>query len=117
MKKTFAFSENVVGFLVKTEIDHEKMEEILSEVKDRIKVVTPICIYLEDESDEGISFRGLLKAVEFHFSHSEDIDKLALVSDDKLTQKSMEMKDLIVPAKVKSFAKKDRVKAMNWVME
>lgn len=117
MKKSFAFSQNVVGYLVKTEIDQEKMEEILSEVKNRIKVVTPICIYLEDESDDGISVRGFLKAIEFHFSHSKDIDKLAVVSDDKLTQKSMEMKDLIVPAKVKSFERRDRLKAMNWVME
>ena len=117
MKKSFAFSQNVVGYLVKTEIDQEKMEEILSEVKNRIKVVTPICIYLEDESDDGISVRGFLKAIEFHFSHSKDIDKLAVVSDDKLTHKSMEMKDLIVPAKVKSFERRDRVKAMNWVME
>lgn len=117
MKKSFAFAENVVGYLINSEIDEEKMEEILYEVKNRIKVVTPISIYLEDESDEGISVRGFLKALEFHFSHSKDLYKLAIVSNDKLTQKSMEIKDLLVPTKVKSFDREDRMSAMNWVME
>ena len=117
MKESFAFSENVLGYLLKTEIDQDKMEEVLSEVRERIKKVSPVCIYLEDESDEGISFKGFLKAMEFHFSHSKDLDKIAIVSDDPFSKMSMEVKDKLVPANVKSFKRKDRVEAMNWVME
>ena len=117
MKESFAFSKNVLGYLIKKEIDQEKMEEVLSEVKDRIEKVTPVSIYLEDESDEGISFKGFLKALEFHFSHSKDLDKIAIVSDDPFSKISMEVKDKLVPADVKSFKRKERVEAMNWVME
>ncbi len=53
----------------------------------------------------------------FHFYHANDMDKIAIVTDDKMFQKSMEIKDLIVPAKVKSFKRKERMEAMNWVME
>ncbi len=117
MEKSFEFAENVVGFMINDEIDQKKMEEILSKIKDRLGVVSPICLYVEDESNEGISVRGFLKALEFHFSHSNDLDKVAIVSDNNLFQKVMEVKDLLVPAKVQVFERKDRVKAMNWVMQ
>ncbi|MBZ9631630.1 STAS/SEC14 domain-containing protein [Salegentibacter sp. LM13S] len=116
MEKTFEFAENVVGFLINEEIDQEKVEEILSKIRDRLEVVSPIYLYIEDESDEGISLGGFLKAVKFHFSHSKDMKKIAIVTDDKLFKKSMEMKDFVVPADVKSFERKERMKAMNWVM-
>ncbi len=117
MKESFAFSENVVGYLVKSEIDQEKIEEILNEIKERLKVVNPICIYMEDESDKGFSMGGFLKALEFHFSHSKDLDKIAIVTDDQFSKMSMEVKDILVPAKVKTFTKNDRMAAMNWVMQ
>lgn len=117
MEKSFEFAKNVLGYLVEKEIDQQKIEEILAEIRERIKTVAPICLYLEDESDKGISIGGFLKAVEFHFAHSKDIDKVAVVSDDLIFQKSMKMKDFLVPAKVKAFEKKERMKAMNWVMQ
>lgn len=117
MKESFAFSENVLGYLMETEIDQDKMEEVLSEIRERVKVISPICLYLEDQSDKGISLGGFLKALEFHFSHSEDLDRIAIVSDDQFSKMSMEVKDVLVPAKVKTFKRKERVEAMNWVMQ
>lgn len=117
MEKSFEFAENVVGYMVNSEIDQEKMEEILSRIRERIKAVSPISLYVEDESDEGISMGGFLKAVEFHFAHSEDLEKIAIVSDDKFFQRSMKLKDILVPAIVKSFTRTERLEAMNWVME
>ena len=117
MKETFAFSENVLGYMFKTEIDQEKVEEVLSEIKERLKSVSPVCIYLEDESDEGLSLSGFFKALKFHFSHSKDLDRIAVVSDDHFSRMSMEVKDILVPAWVRCFKRKDRVEAMNWVME
>ena len=116
MEKTFEFAENGVGFMVSEEIDQKRVEEILSKIKDRLEKVSPICLYVEDESDEGISMAGFLKAMEFHFSHSKDLKKIAIVTDDKLFKKSMKLKDLVVSAEVKSFESKERIKAMNWVM-
>ncbi|WP_372916831.1 STAS/SEC14 domain-containing protein [Salegentibacter sp.] len=117
MEKTFEFAQNVVGFIINEEINQQKIEEILSTIKNRLEVVSPICLYLEDESDQGISVKAFLKALEFNYSHSRDLQKIAVVTDDKVFQKSMEIKDLLVSSKVKSFEKKERLKAMNWVME
>jgi hypothetical protein len=117
MEKSFEFAENVIGFMVHEEIDRQKTEDLLSEIEERIKEVTPICIYIEDQSKEGISIGGFLKAVGFHFAHSKDLDKIAVVSDDKNLQKAMKVKDVLVPAKVKAFERDDRMKAMNWVVE
>ncbi|MBO2544026.1 STAS/SEC14 domain-containing protein [Salegentibacter sp. BDJ18] len=116
MEKTFEFADNVVGFMIKEEIDQEKMKEILSKIENRLEKIRPICLYLEDESDEGISLGGFFKAVKFHFSHPEDLKKIAIVTDDKMFKKSMKIKDFIVPADVEAFKKKERMKAMNWVM-
>ena len=117
MEKSFEFSENVVGFMVNQEIDQEKIEEILSALKERVKKVTPICLYLEDESDEGISLAAFFKALSFHFSHSKDLEKIAIVTDNQKLQTSMEMKDALVPADIKCFGKEKRLEAMNWVMQ
>ncbi|TDN81047.1 SpoIIAA-like protein [Salegentibacter sp. 24] len=116
MEKTFEFADNVVGFLVNKEIDKKKIDEILSKIKDRLEVVSPICLYLEDGSGQGISIAGFLKAMEFHYSHSKELKKIAIVTDHKLFEKSMDIKDLVVPAHIKSFEKKERMKAMNWLM-
>lgn len=117
MDKSFEFSKNVMGFLVNNEIDQEKIEEILSEIKGRIKMVSPICLYVEDESNEGISLAAFFKALGFHYSHSKDLDKIAIVTNDKKFQATMGMKDKIVPAKVKVFEKERRLEAMNWVVQ
>ncbi|WP_081210505.1 SpoIIAA family protein [Salegentibacter sediminis] len=116
MEETFTFAENVIGFIVNEEIDQKKMEEILATIKDRLEVVSPICLYLEDASDEGISILAFLKTLEFHFSHPKDFEKIAVVTDDKLFKKSMELKNLLVYAKVKSFERKERLSAMNWMI-
>lgn len=60
---------------------------------------------------------GLLKAIEFHFAHLKDLGKVAVVSNDKVFQTSIKLKDLLVPARVNSFKKSGRIKAMNWIME
>ena len=117
MEKSFEFAENVVGFMINAEIDQKKMEEILMVVKERIEKVTPICLYLEDQSQKGISFGAFMKTLAFHFSHGKDLEKIAIVTDDVVFQNSMEMKDVFVPAKVKSFDRKERLEAMNWVMQ
>ncbi|HEY9184496.1 MAG TPA: STAS/SEC14 domain-containing protein [Salegentibacter sp.] len=116
MEETFAFANNVVGFIVNEEIDKNKMEDILAAIKDRLEVVSPICLYLEDTSDEGISIPAFLKTLEFHFSHPQDFEKIAVVTNDKLFKKSMELKNHLVLAKVKTFERKDRLNAMNWVI-
>ena len=117
MERSFEFSENVVGFLVNQEIGQEKIEEILSALKERVEEVSPISLYVEDESDEGISLAAFFKAVSFHFSHSKDLEKIAIVTNDKKFQKSMEMKDLLVSSDIKCFEKEKRLQAMNWVMQ
>lgn len=117
MEKSFEFAENVIGFIVNQEIDQEKMDEILTAIKEKIEEITPLSLFLEDQSNEGISFVGFLKTLSFHFSHAKDLEKVAIVTDDKLFQKSMDMKNFLVPAKIKSFSRKDRLEAMNWVME
>ena len=117
MDESFTFSENIVGYLIQTELDKETMDEILSKIKDRLKVVSPICLYLEDETDEGISIGGFLSALEFHFSHSKDLDNVAIVTDDTFFKKSMDFKDMLFPVDVTTFKRSDRLQAMNWVMQ
>lgn len=116
MHETFEFADNVVGFIINEEIDQEKMADILSTIKDRLEVVSPISLYLEDETDKGISIGGFLKAMEFHFSHSKDLKKIAIVTDNKIFEKSVKIKNFMISGKMKSFERKDRMKAMNWLM-
>ena len=109
MERSFEFSEDVVGFLVSQEIDQEKIDKILAAIKERVEEVSPIRLYLEDESDEGISLGAFFKAISFHFSHSKDLEKIGIVTNDKKFQTSMEMKDIVVSANIRCFEKKERL--------
>ena len=117
MKNTFAFSDNILGVLMESELDDRKMEEIANLLEAKIKSNPSISIYLEDECKQGISFLGFLKSLSFHLSHQDSIRKVAIVTDLKWFQKAMDAKDLVIKADLKTFDISDRLKAMNWVME
>ena len=64
-----------------------------------------------------MSVAGLIKSLSFHFSHSKDLEKIAIVTNNVGFEKSMVLKDVLVPAEVKCFRNEERMEAMNWVMQ
>lgn len=117
MENTFAFSDNIVGVLVESELDEIRMEEIQSLLNARLEKNLYVSIYIEDQYSHGISLAGFLKSLSFHFTHSKSIKKVAIVTNVAWFQKLMDIKDFVVKAEVKTFDLSERVKAMNWIME
>lgn len=117
MKDTFAFSDNVFGVVVDSEIDQAKMEEIRSHLEERIRNNSFINLYIEDEHSKGMSISGLLECLSFHFSNSGSIKRVAIVTNLKWFQKTMNIKGLLIKAEVETFDLSQRMEAMNWVME
>lgn len=117
MKDSFAFSEHVFGILIDSEIDQKKMEEISSHLEDKLKDNLFINLYVEDQHSNGISISGLLESISFHYTHSGSIKKVAIVTDLKWFQKTMELKSFLIGSDVQTFDISERMDAMNWVME
>lgn len=117
MKNSFAFADNIVGILLDSQLDDEKIKEIKSLLEERLKTNDFISIYFEDECRQGISLVAYLKSLLFHYTHPDSIQKVAIVTDLKWFQKSMDAKDLMVEANLKTFDISQRIEAMNWVMQ
>ncbi|UZH56234.1 STAS/SEC14 domain-containing protein [Salinimicrobium tongyeongense] len=117
MTNSFAFSDDVVGVLIDTELNDEKLEEITNLLEQKMENNLSVSLYLEDESKQGITLLAYLKSLFFHYAHPYSIRKVAIVTDLKWFQRSMEAKDFIIEADLKTFDISDRLDAMNWVMQ
>lgn len=117
MKNSFAFSDDVVGVLIDSEFNEEKVEQIKTLLEEKIQTGSPVSVYLEDECKQGITFLGYLKSLSFHLANPDAVRKVAIVTDLKWFRKSMEVKDLLIKSDLRTFDTKQRLEAMNWVME
>lgn len=117
MVTSFEFSDNVVGILLEEKLDADSLEEIQKDLKKRIKNHKDISLFLEDKNREGISLQAFLKELLFEFSHPEAFRKIAIVTDNKVFKILTEIKNVFVKTKVEVFGGKERIKAMNWMME
>lgn len=117
MEVTFEFSENVVGIVLEEEINSDKLKEIKELVGERVDKHSGVNLYLEDRYNNGITLKAVLKDLAFELTNCEPFLKIAVVTDKKLFRVVAEIKDILLNIKVQPFELKDRVKAMNWVIE
>lgn len=117
MKTIFEFSDNVLGILIKKEIDVQMIEEIEKMLKERMQKYSDVRVYVEDQEKNGISVKAVLKHLMFHFSDTASLRKLAVVTDASFFKAVMEIKGKLIGTDVETFDPEDRLKAMNWIME
>lgn len=117
MITSFEFSDKVVGILLEEKLDTDSLGEIQGNLKERIEKYQEISLFLEDKQREGISLQAFLKELLFEFSHQKAFRKIAIVTDNKMFKMLSELKNVFVKTKVEVFSGKERIEAMNWVME
>lgn len=117
MISTFEFSENIVGILIKTDLDETSIEEVHEVVLERLNNHEKISLYVEIEAGVHFSAQAFIKDLVLKYKNAEKYRRIAVVTDLNWFQNMMEIKDLLMEAKVESFKIKNRLKAINWIAE
>ncbi len=117
MNTSFELSDNVIGVVLEDKMDKDKLQEIQKMVKDRLEKHSWVSLYLEDRYNKGTTLKAFLKDILYELSNSEPLLKIAVVTDKKRFKILTGIKDSFLTSNVQSFDKKQRTKAMNWLME
>lgn len=117
MNTSFELSDNVIGVVLEEKMDREKLREIQKMVKDRLEKYSWVSLYLEDRYNKGATLNAFLEDMFQELSNSEPLLKIAVVTDRKRFKLLSAIKDSFLSSNVQSFDKKERMKAMNWLME
>ncbi len=117
MVSTFKFSDNIVGVLIKEDLDLKTIKAVHKLILDKGKKHKKINLYIEIEHGLQVSMLAFLKDISFKFINSDNFQRIAVVTDINWLQNVMEIKDLLMDAEVKSFNRADRLKAITWIAE
>lgn len=117
MNSSFELSDNVIGVVLEEKMDKKKVREIREMVKDRLEKFSWVSLYLEDRYDKGTTLKAFLKDFIYELSNSEPLLKIAVVTEKRRFKLLSGIKDSFLQSNVQSFDKKERTKAMNWLME
>ncbi len=117
METTFELSDNVIGVVLEEKMDKERLRDIQSIVKERIEKYNWVSLYLEDRYGKGITLKAFLNDLLYELSNSEPLLKIAVVTSKKRFHFLTGIKDTLLTSNVQSFERKERTKAMNWLME
>lgn len=117
MITSFEFSDNVVGILLEKKLDADTLEEIKEDLEMRIEKHQEISLFLEDKCRDGISLQAFFKELLFESSNQEAFCKIAIVTDNTRFKILTEIKNFFVKTQVQVFNGKEKIKALNWVME
>lgn len=117
MVSTFEFADNIVGIMIKSDLDLDAIEEVHNEISKRILEHKKINLYVEIESGATFSLPAVLKDLTFKFKNSNKFKKIAVVTDMNWLQNLMEIKDLLMDAEIQSFNVENRLNAISWIAE
>lgn len=117
MFSTFEFADNVVGIQVKTNMDEQVFEELRQLLRTKIESCGKINLFLEVEKDNQVSVQALLKHLKFNVQHAGSFNKVAVVTEKNWVRNVLVLKDILVPAEVKTYDHQDRVEAVRWIAE
>jgi len=117
MVSTFELADNIVGIMIKSDVDLKVVDEVHAEILKRILEHKRINLYVEIESGVTISLPAVLKDLTFKFKNSDKFNKIAVVTDMNWLQNIMEIKDLMMDAEIESFNIENRLEAINWITE
>ncbi len=117
MVSTFEFADNIVGIMIKSEMDLEIMSEVHDVILKRISEHGKINLYVEIESGVSISLPAIIKDLTFKFANSNYFKKIAVVTNKDWLQNLMEIKGLLMEAEIQSYNLENRLDAINWITE
>lgn len=109
---------NVVGLKIDGKLNEEEFDKIASFCEDKLKEFQNIRLYAELQSYGGMSPNAVLKDIKFGIKHWKQIEKEAIITDQKWMQKVADAADALFPnIDVKAFPFEESKWARKWVSE
>ncbi len=111
--------DDLVAFKVKGKIektDYDKLNALLdknSREYDKQKVY----IEIEPEDIEGIEPQALWEDIKTFFKHIKNLDKLAIVGNSSVVEKTAKVSKPFISGEVRFFSDKEAITAREWVKE
>lgn len=111
-----ASHDNVIGYSVSGEVTEDEYQQAVSEVRDAIARHGKVRL-LYRISD--VSVRSFLTALDERFrflqEHRDDIERVAIVSDDTATGLLSQLTESIAPIETRHFPRDDEQTAWAWL--
>lgn len=115
MAISFELAGHIVGIMVNKDVDKEYLDEIHGIIEEKLKEYDSINLFCEIMPDNAIPVKSFIENIKFKFDHSEQIQKLAVVTDRAWVRGLMDVDNFFVSTHVKSFELKDRMEAIQWI--
>lgn len=115
MLATFDLAGHVIGLIVDRDLDDHILEEILREIQEKLEVHDKINVFIELEKERHITFKALLKGIQYKYSNAEHFDKIAIVTDSLWFQNAVNVSDILLDVEVRTYDLKDRLAAIQWI--
>ncbi len=117
MALSFELAGHVVGIMVDQDITEEYLNDVHKKVEQKLKEHDSINLFCEIMPNNKVPLKLLIENLKFKFDHSDQIRKLAFVTDLKWVRGIMKIDDFFVSTDVRSFELKDRIKAIQWISQ
>jgi len=118
MFKILDFTENnLVAFKVKGKIEKSDYDKLKALLEKNAREYDTQKVYLELSPDdiEGIEPKALWEDFKIFFKHIRKLEKLAIVGDTGVVEKTAKVTKPFIAGEIKYFTDKEAVKAKEWV--
>jgi hypothetical protein len=118
----FTFTEltkdNVIAFKAHDKNEKEDYEKLTAVLDKTEREGKPVRLFVEIGDIKGITGEALLKDIATYFRHARKMEKVAVVGEDKLHEKTWAiLADPFMKADVKYFPKEKQMTAEEWIRE
>ena len=107
--------ENVLGYEVREVLTEDQLEEILSEIEERIAEHGSVRLLVSMPSVPYPDVKAVDDDLGFWLRHSENIDRYAVVGESPLLEWSSEIADRVTEPEIEYFEQADIGEAWDWV--
>ncbi len=115
MAISFELAGNVVGIMVDKDLDKQYLEVIHKLIEEKLSEHESINLFCEILPHKEVPVRFAFENIKFKFEHSKKIRKMAMVTDINWIRGIMDVDNFFVSTEVKSFERKDRLLAIQWI--
>lgn len=115
MISSFQLANHVVGLIIDKDIEEGNLEKVHEIILERISESGMINIFCEINHDKHIAFKCLMDELRFRHENSNNIKKLAIVTDITWLRSVMDINNLMAQTNIRSFEIKDRLEAIQWI--
>ena len=114
MLSTFDLAGHVIGLIIDRDLTDKILDEIIAEIEMKLKVHEKINVFIELEKGRQITFKALLKGINYKYSNADHFDKIAIVTDSFWFQNAVNLSDIFLDADVRTYDLKMRLEAIQW---